>query len=396
MALATISICQHYSRRVSFSLLWLVQATLKHKCVTNMCVERTLMSATSDALDSFTDELSRKKADKWKFLNTQKAIQCANERRLDDSNQQSLQEDFQSYNIKVDVNSLDELLTKAIRSKEYKLIITILNFSRSKEHCPSPELLLEAASVLSRIGNRTGVQVVMSVCESLNKNEFYNQAEYKHYIAEATWMHGNIREALDMFAEVYKYHVTLRRKVRHMTKFLFAECVSNRSEASVVLVTNFAKKFAEEYGDYYFLSFLWQFCFLSEWFCDQKMADELLEQYQELRAVIMDRIKIIAVTALKQEEVEVVQRLLEVTLRYEMKQDYAHILRELFDFKCKFFIISQSIQLLISDMCWKNVYNVVNSHLFLFLHTVFCDGLLVGIHSCKRILCQPNLKVQHY
>lgn len=355
-----------------------------------MRVERTLMSATSDAVDSFADELARNKADKWKFLNTQKAIQCANERSLNDSNQQSLQEDFQSYNIKVDVNSLDELLTKVIRCKEYKLIIAVLNFSRAKKHCPSPELLLEAATVLSRIGNRTGVQVVMSVCESLNKNEFYNQAEYKHYMAEATWMHGNIREALDMFAEVYKYHFTLRRKVRHMTKFLFSECVSNRSEASVVLVTNFAKKFAEEYGDYYFLSILWQFCFLSEWFCDQKMADELLEQYQELRAVIMDRIKVIAVIALKQEEVEVLQRLLEVTLRYEMKQDYAHILCELFDFKCKFFIISQSMQLLVGDMCWKNVYNVVNSHLFLFLHTVFCDGLLVGVHSCP-----PNFKVQH-
>lgn len=332
MALASISICQHYSRRVSFSLLWLVRATLKHKCGTNTCVERTLMSATSDVLDSFTDELSRKKSDKWKFLNRQKAIQCANERSLNDSNQNSLQEDFECYDI--NVNSLDELLTKVIRSKEYNLIIKILKFSGAKQLCPSPELLLEAASVLSRIGSRTGVEVVMSVCESLNKNEFYNQAEYKHYMAEATWIRGDIREALDMFAEVYKYHVTLRRKVRHMTKFLFAECVSKRSEASVVLVTNFAKKFAEEYGDYYFLSFLWQFCFLSEWFCDQKMADKLLEQYKELRALIMDRIKIIAVTALKQEEVEVVQRLLEVTLRYEMKQDYAHILSELFDFKC--------------------------------------------------------------
>jgi hypothetical protein len=206
----------------------------------------------------------------------------------------------------------------------------------------------------------------MSLCESLNKNEFYNQAEYKHYMAEATWMHGNVCEALDMFADVYKYHFTLRRKVRHMTKFLFAECISNRSEAAVVLVTYSAKKFAEEYGDYYFLSFLWQSCFLSEWFCDQKMANELLEQYEELRTIITDRLKIIAVTALKQEKDEVVQRLLEVTLLYEMKQDYAHILSELFDFKCKFLITSQSMQLHVKGMCWKNVYIVVNSHLFLF------------------------------
>lgn len=91
-----------------------------------------------------------------------------------------------------------------------------------------------------------------------------------------------------MFADVYKHYPTLRRKVRNMTKFLFGECISNRSEASLVLITNFSKKFARVYGDYYFLSFLWQFCFLSEWFCDQKMASEFLEQYQELRTVIMD------------------------------------------------------------------------------------------------------------
>jgi hypothetical protein len=132
------------------------------------------------------------------------------------------------------------------------------------------------------------------------------------------------------------------------------------------------------------------------------LADELLEQYQELRTVIMDRIKIIAMTALKQEEVEIVQRLLEVTLRYEMKQDYAHILSELFDFKSKFFIISQSMQLLVSGMCWKNVYNVVNSHVFLFLYTMFCDGLLVGVRSCKLISVRQtsryntaNIKFHH-
>jgi hypothetical protein len=120
-----------------------------------------------------------------------------------------------------------------------------------------------------------------------------------------------------------------------MTKFLFGECISNRSEASLVLITNFAKKFAKEYGDYYFLSVLWQFCFLSEWFCDQRVANELLEQYQELRAVIMDRIKVTAVIALRQEEFEVVQRLLEVSLRYEMRHNYTYILREFFDLKCK-------------------------------------------------------------
>lgn len=297
------------------------------------------MNAAWDSLDSFTNEIVRKKADKWKYHNIRKTVQCEIESSASDIYEQNQQDHSLSYNIDVDITCVDELITKAIRSKDYRHIIPILNCSVRKKHCPSPALLLEAASIFSRAGNKAGVHVIKSVCEFLNKNEFYNQAEYKHYMAEASWVSGNVSGALDMFADVYKHHASLRRKVRNMTKFLFADCIFNRSEASVVLVTNFAKKFAEEYGDYYFLSFLWQFCFLSEWFCDQKMANELLGQYQELRTIIMDRIQVIAVIALRQGKVEAVQRLLEVTLHYERRLDYTHILREFFDYRCKLLVI---------------------------------------------------------
>jgi hypothetical protein len=43
------------------------------------------------------------------------------------------------------------------------------------------------------------------------------------------------------------------------------------------------------------------------------------------------------VTALRQEETEVVQSLLEVTLHYEMRHNYTYTLREFFDLRCKFF-----------------------------------------------------------
>ncbi|GFG32065.1 hypothetical protein Cfor_06846 [Coptotermes formosanus] len=335
-------------------------------------------------MDSFTDELVRRKADKWKYQNVQKCIECKNERNANDRYQESLQDPSNSMH--GDIKLMDELIIEAIRHKEYKHIIPILNYSRRNNHCPSPEVLLEAASIFSRLGDKTGIQVVKSVCKCLNRNEFYNQAEYKHYIAEAAWVSGNIGEALDMFADVYKHHATLRRKVRNMTKFLFGECISNRSEASLVLITNFAKKFANEYGDYYFLSFLWQFCFLSEWFCDQKMASELLEQYKELRIVIMDRIKVIAVTALRQEEFEVVQRLLEVTLRYEMRHNYTYILREFFDLKCAQRDLAGCSAILTSAL-------ELNVSLKPQQHEKFC-ALLLDFHGLNKQLLRT--KQQHY
>jgi vacuolar-type H+-ATPase subunit D/Vma8 len=113
-------------------------------------VERTLINATSDSLDRFTDEIVQKMAEKWKCHNIQKTIQCEIERSASDIYEQKLQDDSQSYSIDVDVNSVDELITKAIRLKEYKLIMPILNSSVRKKYCPSPELLLEAASIFSR------------------------------------------------------------------------------------------------------------------------------------------------------------------------------------------------------------------------------------------------------
>jgi hypothetical protein len=56
-------------------------------------------------------------------------------------------------------------------------------------------------------------------------------------------VNGNIAKALDMFADVYEHYATLHRKVRNMTKFLFAECISNRCEGAAVLITNFADIF---------------------------------------------------------------------------------------------------------------------------------------------------------
>jgi hypothetical protein len=88
------------------------------------------------------------------------------------------------------------------------------------------------------------------------------------------------------------------------------------------------------------------------------MANELLEQYQELRTIIMDRIKVIAVIALRQGKVEVVQRLLEVTLHYKRRQDYTHILREFFDYKCK----------LLAIICIHIGYRAIFTKQLLFLH----------------------------
>lgn len=331
MALVKAFSFNHCKHGVAKAILLVLRTTCKTSCkfFSLNYPERTLMSSTTDVLDDFTDKLIQEKSDKWKCITAQKV-----QSKMSYGGCQKQQDDIELDNAKIKITSVDKLLENALNMKDFKNAMLILNYCTKEHFCPSSEMLLKVASMFSRHGDKTGVCAIRKICRVYNTALLISQADYKHYLAEAAWINGNVREALDLFADVYKHSATLRRKVRNMTKFLFAECISKRSEASVVLITNFAKNFADDYKDYYFLSSLWQFCFLSEWFSDQKMAQELLEQYEGLRKAIKDKIYVIALTALKQDDVEVVHRVLEIVLRYNMRQQYTVILREYFDYKC--------------------------------------------------------------
>ncbi|PSN57544.1 hypothetical protein C0J52_01632 [Blattella germanica] len=328
MAFLKKAFLQNNSQRVSRSFFIDRQFVVNPlRCMSDVCVYRSVPDTEADPLDNFTNRLVQEKREKWKNVNSKKPIGLGadiianNKYNVDQSNN-------------IDVIAINELMRKSIDNKECPVILLLLNICKSKNLHPSQALLQEAASTFSRKGIKSGIEAVKVVCKISDEIQYFTQAEFEHHIAEATWINGNLEEALKIFDNVYSHHPALRRRIRNMTKYLFADCVSNKSEASIVLVTNFAKKYATEYDDFYFLASLWQYLFLSEWFSDNKAANQLLEDYSGLRAIISNKVQFLAATYLAQGNPEVVQRLCEITLRYDMRKQYTYILRSFFDYKC--------------------------------------------------------------
>ncbi|KAJ9595698.1 hypothetical protein L9F63_013111 [Diploptera punctata] len=371
MAFFFSTLRQNYCRQAPLSLQLIKRPICESpKCVSNTYKETVIISKT-DPLDAFTSKLVQEKSDKWKYLSTKKIKYP--DRRL--AYYDECQNSFKSCDI--DTVAINELIRKALDSKLYNVILSLLNICKTKKICPSPELLQEVASILSRKGNKAGVKAVQMLCEIHNVNEYIIQAEFKHY-----------KEALGMFEEIYKNYPCLRRKIRNMTKYLVAECVYNKSEASVVLVTNFAKKHALEYRDFYFLTHLWQCLFLSEWFADQKLASELIEEYDELRTTVADRMQFITAIAIRKKCADTIQRLFEVALRYNMKKEYTCILRSFFDHKCSIGDIKSCTEILASALDQNITITTEQHNKFLVL-------LLSSNNGCSWLSKHKNNEWPH-
>ena len=341
MAFIISTLRKNYTRQMARSLCSIKPPICESsECISNVCGE-TVVETKCDPFDSFTSKLVQERKEKWKYLN----------KKMKNVNRTVVCNDASENYYKacdIDLIAVNELIRKAIDSKLHNIIFSLLNICKSKNICPSLALLLEVVGIFSRQGNKSGIEDVQSVCKIHNQEGYVVNAEFKHYLAEATWVNGNVEGSLGMFEDVYKNYPSLRRRVRNMSKYLISECVNNRSEASVVLVTKFSKKCAEDYEDFYFLAHLWECLFLSEWYADQKLASDLIKEYSGIRTIVAVKMYIIASVAIKKNETDTIQRLFEVILHYNMKNQYIYLLRSYFDMKCEYCCIAKHLWFYIS------------------------------------------------
>ncbi|XP_017787114.1 PREDICTED: uncharacterized protein LOC108569879 [Nicrophorus vespilloides] len=155
---------------------------------------------------------------------------------------------------------------------------------------------------------------------------------FDHYVAESLWLNEEILKALPIFETVYRKHNHLRRKIRLTFKYLIFD-VTNRSEAILVNIIKFSEHIMEDFKDDYMMSCIWQVCFISEWYTDQKLALDLLEKHANLSHSIISHIPTIVQISLRNHQVDVVQRLLEVLMQFQIESQYCYVLMALFNYK---------------------------------------------------------------
>lgn len=291
--------------------------------LSNKNVHGKMLSIEVDSMDNFTTQLIQKKVDKWSALKSVSKVTHAIK----------MEEDSSTDKLQLRSDQINTFFQEFIELNDSSKVLDLIQQCISLEICPSLSNLLYALSVCSQCGNVDTIKKIHDLCKKTNPSILEPHSDFKHYIAEAIWIKGNIHEALILFKEVYQHNTLLRRRVRLMWKNLIVDIVASRSKAVLISIIHFAEHLAKEYKDYFPLACVWQICFLSEWYSDQCEALDLLKKHEELRRNVISRISYVVAISLQNHRTDVVYRLLETLLKFEMKAQYSGVLLSLLDYQ---------------------------------------------------------------
>lgn len=291
-----------------------------------------------DAIDIFTTELLKKKSYKWQTIQIKKKLH-ENKKLVPTSNvNKTIDTDTCMNNYEYDKEKLSELIDESIELHNFKKAMFLTKQCIENKICPSAEVVQKILSYCAQSGDKETIIMLQKFVQELEPEIYTMNAKFLHYLAEAAWVRGNICESVKLFDEVYTNYTYLRRKTRLMIKYLITNVMTERSEASLVILIRFAEKLANEFADYFPLSCVWQACFLSEWYSDQCKAAEILDKHEGLYSHIENKIPYVVNSALKNHQPEAVHRLFEILLKYKMKTHYTFVLHALFNYKCEYYI----------------------------------------------------------
>lgn len=292
-------------------------------------IKSKMIDLQEDTFDDFTTHLIQKQSLKWEKIQAQYA----------QITQQSLSTkqdiDYSKPEVHCKLNEIEQHLKSAIQDENVHRITNLIDICSKQEYIPRKLLLLSALPICSEKGKYETVCKIKILCDTHYQEVVHQNADFKHYLAEALWVQGNICKSLDLFKTAYENNRFLRRKIVNILKSLILSTSLNQSEAVMYKTLKFCEHISENFADSYLLGVVWQMCFLSEWYADQCTAFEILEKNEKLCASIVNRFPLVVGHALDNHQTEVVYKLLEFLLKKDCKQEYSNVLQCLFDYKSK-------------------------------------------------------------
>ncbi|KAK4885594.1 hypothetical protein RN001_001865 [Aquatica leii] len=292
-----------------------------------LCVHQDrLIPLDLDIMDDFTTQLMQRKSDKWEIKRSNRTL---NNTQLQIKS--ILNDKLTS--CKVYSQEINSMLQDALEIENRSSIDSTVEWCIKSNHVPEFSILLQVFSYYSHLANKKMILKLIGLCQVLDITILKQYSNFQHYLAEVTWIKGNINEAIMLFEEIYVNNVFLRRRIKNMLKHLVTDSVTNRSEAVLLSIIDFAKRLAENYKDFYILACIWRCCILSNWFSDQCIAINLFEQIEGLRKAVMNDLLYITIIALKSHRIEIVYNILELLIKSGNKAHYKNILVALFDYK---------------------------------------------------------------
>lgn len=208
---------------------------------------------------------------------------------------------------------------------------------------PSSELHLQLL-YFSKNGNANGVKAVQILIKNHNQDHFYAHSEYKHYLAEALWIKGMVEDSLNLFLSAYT-NPNVQGKVKLMLHALFPILIDRHSQSTLLKSILRLEKFSADQQDPFLLALLWKELFKSSWFCDQQLSVQILEKNLQLIQVVQWMIPALGRDLLMNHKLDDFYRLIELNLKYNLKNFVELLLHLLFDYHCKYNKITYQISM---------------------------------------------------
>ncbi|BFG03963.1 uncharacterized protein DMAD_03064 [Drosophila madeirensis] len=231
---------------------------------------------------------------------------------------------------------LDNLLMATL---EIKNKLDFLYLIRQCIRCnllPSNEVFITCLKYLSTQRKLQQLEALADTCRHL-KHPFANTyADLAPFKAIALWNNGNAEVALMTLHRGYGVSMTTeegRRMIRTAFRTISEETLAQKSEAVLVSLMDVARAIHREHKDIFVVACVWKQCFVSDWFCDQKSAGELLEHYKELQELVERRANPLCSSFLGRNNVDAVHRLIEVYLQHQQRSACASCLSLLFNYQ---------------------------------------------------------------
>lgn len=243
--------------------------------------------------------------------------------------------DINTKNPYVTSKMLMSALTTGINTKNYSEVNKIINFCIDKQ-IPLPSALVSMiASKYSNIGLVESLATVQTLCKLTDEKEYYRKGEFLHHLALCYWIKGNCTRCIELLRECSSKYPSLNDTTKKVLKCVIPEAVSSRSQAQLVNITDFIKEFARRFGDFYPMTLLWNQLFLSCWYTDQELADQLLDSDENLQRCVSLLVPSLVPYLIKKNQVPDVYRFLQILLKYKFMDEYSTTLQILFDYYCK-------------------------------------------------------------
>lgn len=345
--MASLYLLRQYVPRVQF-----------FHCYPSLFTGLSLKSTKIDVLDSFTTDLIRK---------------------LDNCNDGKPRKELVPIAVDLDKESLIRKITthKSDRSQPYEYSMDIRNLNASEINCyvsvtidaddrrtfnslveqfhrfkmlPRNDLVVRSLRYLCDDTKSSTVQIqiirVIDVCREKNLQFYATDMEFAPFLAQYLWTANQFDAALSVLRQTYVTDsVAIKTIVRQNFRRLLKDAIANRSESALEKINAFATEVFRTQRDPNLMLDVFNNCFISTWFSDRMIANNLFRQSEPLRTLFRRDIGQYAYGRLQLHDIDAIQRLIVLCLEFKLMDECRICLTMLFDYQCKSLRATQSEKL---------------------------------------------------